>query len=255
MSRKKGINVALIDFEFTGLDSEFITHNEIIQAKVKHLGTGKSVLRNFASEQPLTAHVRLTHKVERYSGAKFSKKALSSLLRKAGCNASTTFWGWSVSEDQKMLEKYGIEMQIADIQERLRLTDEFEVRMAVEGSGLEEVYFLATGEIAEIDHASEGELEIIHKLYDLSQPLKPRKYLTVMPYAFARGMKISDYVVKHRRQADGYRFNNSNLLSDSLTASIPIRESYDFDDDYSDDDDDEYPDDDDEREEDEENEC
>jgi hypothetical protein len=232
------MNVALIDFEFTGLDSDFITTNEIIQAKLKHLGTGKSVVGNFASEQPLTAHVRLTHQVERYPGEKFSSEALASLLAEAGCNADTEFWGWSVGEDKKMLRKYGIEMKIADIQERLRLTDEYEARMAVEGSGLEAVYFLATGAIVTFDHASEQELEVIQKLYEVAQALKPREHLTVVPYGFARGMRISDYVVNYRRQADGYRFNNTDLLAASLTAAIPARPFHYHDDEFDDDEDD-----------------
>ena len=244
-------NVALIDFEFTGLDSEFITTNEIVQAKVKNLGTGKSVLGNYSSDRPLTAYVRLTHKVERYPGDKFSSEAFDSLLTEAGCDAATEFWGWSTSEDLKMLRKYGIEIKIADIQERLRLTDEYETRMAAEGSGLEAVYLLATGEIVEADHAGVGELDLIHKLYDVAQSLTPRKHLTVMPYGFARGMRISDYVVKHRRTADGYRYHNSDLLAASLTAEIPDSvhhyndEGEDFlDDDDSDFDEDEYVDDD-----------
>src|ERR1700677_1215812 len=69
------MNVAIIDFEFTGLDSEYITDNEIIQAKIRHLGTGKAALANFGSDKPLTAHVRLTHKVERYEGDPFSSGA------------------------------------------------------------------------------------------------------------------------------------------------------------------------------------
>jgi hypothetical protein len=238
-------NVALIDFEFTGLDSEFITTNEIVQVKVKHFGTGKSFLRNFRSEQTITAHVRLSHKVERYPGHKFSSKALKSVLAKTGCDANTVFWGWSISEDVKMLKKYGIEMKISDIQERLRLTDEYEARMAVEGAGLEAVYFLATGGVVKIDHASKDELDVIHKLYEVATALTPRERLTIMPYGFARGMKIRDYVVSHRRQADGYRFNNSDLLAASLTAAIPGREYHyhddedEFDEDYDEDEDDE----------------
>lgn len=247
------MNIALIDFEFTGLDSDFITNNEIIQVKVRHLGTGKSVLRNFRSDQPLTAHVRLSHKVERYPGGKFSSEELTAVLTEAGCNAATEFWGWSISEDVKMLKKYDIEMRIADIQERLRLTEEFETRMAVEGSGLEAVYLLATEAIVTIDHAGTDELDVIHKLYDVAQALIPRKHLTIMPYGFARGMKIGDYIARHRRQADGYRFNNSDLLAASLTAAISAREYY-FDDDEDWDEDDDYQDDDESSHEEEDNE-
>lgn len=46
----------LIDFEFTGLDNSYVTDNEIIQAKVMNLQTGKVCCRNYRSEKRIGAH-------------------------------------------------------------------------------------------------------------------------------------------------------------------------------------------------------
>src|SRR4051812_4819357 len=72
----------LLDFEFTGLDSDYITDNEIIQAKAMAVGSGKTACKNFGSVVPLSAHAQLTHGVPVYKGKrKFSRAAFDGLLR------------------------------------------------------------------------------------------------------------------------------------------------------------------------------
>jgi hypothetical protein len=230
----------LLDLEFTGLDGEYITDNEIIQFKALVVETGKSLLRNFSSEIPLSAHVQLAHGISRYKRKRrFNKAVYDRLLHRIGANSEDVYLGWGVGQDKKMLKKYGIECQIQDLQDRYRLSEEYEIRMAREGAGLEEVYFMVFGKAPEISHADLSELDAIKALYDQSVNLTGRSQLTVMPFGFCRGMPITEYVVQYRRQADGYRFNNTDLLAASLTAAIPERDwdSEDYDDRNWDDDD------------------
>ncbi len=127
----------LLDFEFTGLDSDYITDNEIIQAKALAVESGKAACKNFGSKIPLSAHVQLTHGVPVYKGKRqFSQAAFNGLLKSLDVGrARAEFWGWGVEQDKKMLKKYGIEVEIGDVQERFRLSEEYEVRMAREGPG------------------------------------------------------------------------------------------------------------------------
>lgn len=229
----------LLDFEFTGLDSVYITDNEIIQAKAMEVGSGKTASKNFGSTIPLSAHVQLTHGVPAYKGKrKFSRGGFDRLLRSLDVDpARDECWGWGVEQDKKMLKKYGIVVEIKDVQERFRLSEEYEVRMAREGAGLEEVLFMVTGKATPIDHDGVGEMDAIRTLFDRSLTLTLKPTLTVMPFGFARGMPISQYVGQHRRQADGYRFHNADLLAASLSKAIP-QPSYQHDDDGDDDGDD-----------------
>lgn len=240
MSKKS----VLLDFEFTGLDSDYITDNEIIQAKAMVVESGKVACKNFGSKIPLSAHVQLTHGVTVYKGkSKFTQAAFNGLLRSLGGGGTDAeFWGWGVEQDKKMLKKYGIEIEIKDVQERFRLSEEFEVRLAREGAGLEEVYFLATGKKPQVNHDGVSELDAIKTLFDISLTLTPRPTLTVMPFGFCRGMPITEYVQQYRRQADGYRFHNSDVLAASLTAAIPAPTYRQWDDDECDDDEDEWDD-------------
>lgn len=230
----------LLDFEFTGLDSDYITDNEIIQAKALAVVSGKAVCKNFGSKIPMSAHVQLTHGVPAYKGKrKFSRAAFDRLLRSLDVDpARAECWGWGVEQDKKMLKKYRIEVEIKDVQERFRLSVEYEVRMAREGAGLEEVLFMVTGKATRIDHDGVGEMDAIRVLFDRSLTLTLKPTLTVMPYGFCRGMPITQYVRQNRRQADGYRFHNSDLLAASLSKAIPLPAYQHDDEDFGDEDDD-----------------
>jgi len=225
----------LLDFEFTGLDSDYITDNEIIQAKAMVVGSGKTACKNFGSKIPLSAHVQLTHGVVVYKGKRqFSQAAVNGLLKSLNVEpALAEFWGWGVEQDKKMLKKYGIEVEIKDVQERFRLSEEYEVRMAREGAGLEEVLFMVTGKATPINHDGVGEMDAIRVLFDRSLTLTLKPTLTVMPFGFCRGMPLSQYVRQYRRQADGYRFHNADLLAASLSKAIPFP-TYQHDDDDDD---------------------
>ena len=47
MSMQESTKPVLLDFEFTGLDSEYITDNEIIQAKAFSVESGSATCKDF----------------------------------------------------------------------------------------------------------------------------------------------------------------------------------------------------------------
>ena len=45
----------IIDFEYTGLDNQYIIDNEIIQLKIHHVETNKNYVFNYSAKKPMTA--------------------------------------------------------------------------------------------------------------------------------------------------------------------------------------------------------
>lgn len=72
------------------------------------------------------------------------------------------------------------------------------------------------------------ELIMIQSLYNFVKNIDLKKRLTFMPHGHCAGMPIADYVIDYRRQADGYRFNNSDILADSLTYWIDNMEGDEY---------------------------
>lgn len=228
----------LLDFEFTGLDNTFVTDNEIVQMKAMLLD-GNSFLCNFYSKKPLCAYSFRSHRVERYSlAATFSKEIFDrDIAALIGEGNIPEYHGFSTSQDIAMLKKYGIEIKIIDLREQLQKS-EFETRISTEGSGLEDIYFIVTGFIKEPSHNGIEELHLIKELYEKVQTLKINKFHAAVPYGHCAGMPILSYIARYRRAADGYRYNNSDSFSDSLTNAIDIveqeREYYSEEDDEED---------------------
>lgn len=228
MSEKTKI---IIDFEFTGLDNTFIKDNEIIQMKVLNLNSLVSISANYGSTKNISAYGQIAHKVLNYGGIKFSKDKFALHVRLVSGNTysgeeeyynmdSFEFIGFSPSQDILMLKKYGIDIKITDIREQMQLT-KHELRMATEGSSLECCYLIATGKYPELkSHDGVDELRIIHELYQEVEKLEKNHTLTVMPHGHCAGMELTQYVDEYRRQADGYRWNNHDLLAESLNAMI-----------------------------------
>lgn len=227
-------NAVIIDIEFTGLD-RYIKDNEIIQLKMLNMKNKKRTIRNFNSLKEISAYPRLCHKVVRYTAEPlFSKDIFEEMLREIEAENTSKFWGFGTTEDMKMLSKYGIGITINDIRNHYQKNKEVALKMAVEGSGLEETYFLVTGRYPpKASHASFSELLLIKKLFEKMEKFEAEEFMEVMPWGHCSGMPISDYVTEYRRAADGYRFNNSDDLSYSLSAAIAELEGYD-DEDYDD---------------------
>lgn len=226
----------LIDLEFTGLDNDFINDNEIIEVKMKNLDNGLIFIKNYKSEKPIGLHARLSHKVERYEGRAFSNKEFANAMSKINASFDDEFIGFSVSADLDMLAKYDIPIYgITDIKELLILS-EHENTLATEGNGLEECYLCVTGKYPDLQsHCGLEELKIIEELYFEAKKLDQGDFLTVMPWGHCAGMPIDAYVEDYRRSADGYRWNNNDILSASLSDACCRydEERYEDEDDYS----------------------
>lgn len=227
METKKEI---IIDLEFTGLDNTYITDNEIVQMKAYNTDNGKSICCNFNSNKKISAYGFLSHKVERYSKSTIFKitefvKTLE-LIDVNYYSDENKYFGFGTSQDKLMLNKYGITLEISDIREMLQLS-KHEQRLATEGSGLEAAYYIVTGKLPNLEnHDGEQEILIISELFQ--EAIKPtdKEFLTVMPHGFCAGMPLEQYFDLYRRQADGYRFNNTDLLSISLN-ELAEAENYD----------------------------
>ncbi|QEL17846.1 hypothetical protein [Limnoglobus roseus] len=239
----------LIDEEFTGLDNTFIQDNEIVQLKLMDADTGDGIRIDFRATKPVSLFHRLHCGLEgEYPGeASFTAAAFETALAKIGVTPESErrYFGYGVSSDTAMLRKYRVKIEIVDLQELIRLNPEYEQQMAVGGSSMEVAYLLLTGKRPPLDtHFGLGELDLIREIYRKVMAFTGcNTLLSVMPYGHCAGMPIDEYVAGYRRAADGYRFNNSDLLAKSLTARIPARVFYhddedDFDDDWGDDDDD-----------------
>lgn len=211
----------LIDLEFTGLDNTVVTDNEIVQVKMLNTVNGKSVLRYFNSTKPLSAYTQLDHGVHRYEDYPlFDSGQLEEMLLEVEASTEDNFWGFGIDQDVKMLSKYGCRLQIRDIRTHFQRS-EFAYRMATEGSGLEATYLIVMGECPPAaSHADFSEMILIEALFQKMKDYPARGIMKVVPFGHCAGMSISDYVVQYRRQADGYRYNNYDCFSDSLSYHI-----------------------------------
>lgn len=219
----------IIDFEFTGLDNSFITDNEIVQFKAMNTETGQTISVNFSSDKNINAYGYLIHKTHKYEGVKFSKTQFIATLSRIDADITDTFYGFGTTQDKLMLKKYDIDIEIKDMREIFQLS-EYDSKMAIEGSGLEVVYYIVTGKIPDsTSHNGVDELHLMKEIYDEIGNIKPKQYFEVMPHGHCAGMPLEDYVERYRRAADGYRFNNNDLLSRSLSNEIEKSECIDND--------------------------
>lgn len=230
------MNLAIIDFEFTGLDSTHYRDNEILETKIAVVDDDFNVVQ---------AKIWI-HKTDKQNGIgsmlingitsneqteeKFSADWFQSSLAKMGITIGGTVYGFGVSTDVRMLEKYGVNIGIVDIQEMMSATEEYGALMAEHGRSMETCHAICTGTVKRVAHKGTDELYMIAEIAKRASVATPINELTVMPWGFARGMPIDEYVVSHRRNADGYRFHNSDILAQSLTAEIErqrvIQEEY-----------------------------
>ncbi len=233
ISIKMKNNIGIIDLEFTGLDNSFINDNEIIQVKILNLKNNKKIIKNFNSLKELGAYAQLEHRTARYTGCPlFSKEEFDAMLTQIDLSIDSEFWGFGVTQDLLMLSAYNINITINDIRTFYQCT-EFAYRMATEGSGLEPTYLIVTGEYPPIiSHSDFSEMVLIETLFHKMKEYDADNYMSIVPFGHCSGMSISDYVQEYRRQADGYRYNNSDTFAYSLDAAIGELE-------YDDDDDDE----------------
>ncbi len=216
----------IIDFEFTGLDNNFITDNEIVQMKGKCLDTGVSICAVFNSKIPSGAGAYLKHRIGKVDNPLFSRNEFYSNIGTLldvgeGCDLI----GYSIKRDIAMLKKYEIanypNIDILDI----LCTSKYEEQLARQGRAMETAYYIVTGKLPNLkDHGGIQEIELIEEMY-LAVKDEPRnEFMKFVPYGPYAGMPINDFIMENRRMADGYRFNNEDLYSRSLTEAILIGE-------------------------------
>ena len=210
----------IIDFEFNGLPRYGFTP-EFTQVKMKNITNGKSVCQNFKTHNKGVGRDYYgLIKGEKF----FSQKEFKRLLDAIGANDKDAFYGFSIKTDKELLSSYNICLSTyIDIQEQLMLKKKYEVPMAMGGRSLEFCYYLVTKEVVTVDHNTADELALIERLFYATRG-KKQKYLTVYPWGPEAGMPLEDYIDDNRRRADGYRYNNDNLLSKSLDHYIEREE-------------------------------
>ena len=210
----------IIDFEFNGLP-RYRFDPEIAQVKMKNLTNGKSVCHNFKTLKK--GFGRGYYGL--IKGDKlFSKKEFYKLLETIGASDKDAFYGFSIETDKELLCSYDINLSAyVDIQEQLMLKKKYEYQIAMGGRSLEFCYYLVTKEVVTVDHNTADELALIERLFYATRG-KKQKYLTVYPWGPEAGMPLEDYIDDNRRRADGYRYNNNNLLSKSLDHYIEREE-------------------------------
>lgn len=224
----------IIDFEFNGL-SRYGFQPEINQIKMKNLTNGKSVCQNFKTHNKGfgRGYYGLI-KGEKF----FSQKEFKRLLGEIGASEKDAFYGFSIKTDKELLSSYNIYLSTyIDIQEQLMLKKKYERPMAMGGRSLEFCYYLVAKEVVAVDHNTADELALIERLFYATRG-KKQKHLTVYPWGEEAGMPLDLYINDNRRRADGYRYNNNDILAISLDYYINQAETCFFDDEFADDDDD-----------------
>jgi hypothetical protein len=224
----------IIDFEFTGLDNNFITDNEIIQMKGKCIDNGNTICAMFGSNVPSGAGAYLKHRIGKVEAPLFSNHLYWENIGKLLNNKNGDFdlIGYSIKRDIAMLKKYDIihidndntmenYIDIVDILS----TSRYEKILAREGKAMETAYYIVTGKVPNLkDHGGIQEVQMLEELY-LAVKDEPRnEFMKYVPYGPFAGMPIDDFVMENRRMADGYRFNNEDLYARSLTEAISIDE-------------------------------
>ena len=241
----------LFDLEFTGLDNEIISDNEIICLKLYNLSNNESVFKTFSSKKPLGATAQIMTGMCSYGyigSPVFNNEEFYSALNEIGVNTDCEenrfkediqLIGFSIKQDLLMLKKYEIglyRLKTLDLQDYFRCTY-FALRMATEGSSLEATHLIVTGKTMRIEHgANYDEIIAIKNLYEVNiNTPSDLAFMRFVPFGPFAGMPIRDYVIEHRRMADGYRFNNYDCYSLSLDNAIKELEYVDEDDYYDDD--------------------
>lgn len=169
----------LIDLEFTGLDNTFVRDNEIVQVKLMDADTGDGTCLNCKANKPVSVYHRVHCGLDGdYPGESlFSAEVFAKALEEIGVKPDDEpeYFGYSVSTDQAMLKKYGVDIEIIDLQDRIRLNPKYERELAVGCSSMEGAYFLLTGRVPPLDtHFVLAELDLVREIYHevvLSSPI------------------------------------------------------------------------------------
>lgn len=214
-NNKVATNV-VIDFEFNGLPK--VTYqSEICQVKIAYKADEQWVKKSYNFKTRKKPQISAFLKTGTIEGEKlFTKKRFLHLLKENGIEENDNFIGFSIGTDKEILKSYNIHLHYTkDLQEEVSRT-RYEKKLAINGRGLEACYQLITGKQWSSLHNDTGELDPLIEILELIEPLRKKGKLTVFPYGELAGMPLRLYCEDYRRRADGYRYNNSDLLAKSL---------------------------------------
>jgi hypothetical protein len=215
-------NKIILDLEFNGLP-KYNFEPEIVSLMLYNTSNCKYYIKNYKTNNAITAgaNICMNWAVDNSNAEKlFDKEEFEKGLEMIGATKDDEFYGFSTSLDEQVLTVYDIFFKrnaYKDLVEMLRLTtSNIEKSMAYEGSSIECCYFYITGQRPEFVHGSLEELLAIKEIFDFVNQYELREYYTVYPFGPNAGMPLDKYVIEYRRNADGYRYNNFDKLSDSL---------------------------------------
>lgn len=206
-------NKILIDLEFNGLPRyDFIP--EISQVKMLNLTNSKSICYNYDT---MVKRSEFYGNIQAKKNDFFNKNKFLDLLKEINASLNDAFYGFSIKTDRMLLNHQDIYLKkYLDIQERLMLHKKYEKIMAYEGRSLEFCYFMVTGKKASCSHNDFSEMEVIKTVYEAAYKGRVMPLLTIFPWGDRAGQPLEEYVQENRRRADGYRYNNFDLLATSL---------------------------------------
>lgn len=235
----------IIDLEFSGIDCQLYKKNEITQLKMLDIDTLKTVCIDFKTKRN---HKQTRHNYLPKANVVFTKNRFFKELKgfiKGETEIEFIFFG--KKQDIYMLEKYDLELtqqsfkkllnihdlKVTDLQELAGCVPKIEKDMILYGRSLEDVYFSIFGKEPNVNHCDCSELQAMYEIYQHIKTKKISKRMKYYPFGYMKGEKLSEYCMWNRRAADGYRFNNEDLLSSSLTYwinKIDELDDYDYDD-------------------------
>lgn len=205
----------IIDFEFNGLP-RYNFDPEISQIKIYNTETSVSVVKNFRTRNKATiGSLLVTGPIK---GKNFFSKEEFLKVIKAVTNKpleQINFVGFSNKTDREILSQYDIDISFIDIQEIL-MRSKYEKLLAHNGRSMETCYAIIFKEFISPSHNGEEELIPLIKMWEVAKNLRKKKFLTVYPWGQEAGMPLDIYCEENRRRADGYRYNNNDILSSSL---------------------------------------
>lgn len=217
-------NKVIIDFEFNGLPR----HNfepEISQVKAFCLETGIKICANYRTRK--APQIGALLKTGKITGKKlFNKREFNLLLKEIGVDDpyKAEFIGFSNKTDKSILSQYGIGLNWSeDLQETLTRS-KYEKNMAINGRSMETCYYIVFEKEIAPSHGDIEELDALIEIYEATRKLRLKKYLTVYPWGDEAGMPLKEYCDYNRRRADGYRYNNNDILAISLDHTIDLLE-------------------------------
>ncbi len=246
----------IVDLEFNCLP-RWNQQAEICKILVLNTNNNKTYTKVFKTEKPISvgSNICMNWSLDNSNATDlFSEnewyKALSAVLDKEvdeNIYDEINLFGFGIKTDKEILSTYfrkiDYKYDYYDLSDFFRLTSkENELLMCNEGSSLECCYYYINQKPLNVNHGDDSELEAIYNIYQyvencfINENENCQYRFTIFPFGNFAGMNLVYYCEDHRRQADGYRYNNDDLLALSLNDCIH-RIEYAEEEEYWDDDD------------------